>query len=196
MGKRGKPDHYTDRAKKAGYKARSVYKLQEIDAKAGLFRSGMRVLDVGAAPGSWTQYALERVGTSGEVVSVDLLPVEVRAGKNLIVIEGDITEEHVRARLAEAGPYDVVLSDAAPSTTGNRTVDSARSAELVEIVFSVVDELLKGGGSMVAKLFQGGDEQELLRAAKARFRSAKLQRPDASRSDSFEVFIVGVGLKG
>lgn len=196
MGKRGKPDHYTDRAKKAGYKARSIYKLQEIDAKAGLFRSGMRVLDVGAAPGSWTQYALERVGTSGEVVSVDLLPVEVRAGKNLTVIEGDITEEPVRARLAEAGPYDVVLSDAAPSTTGNRTVDSARSAELVEIVFSVVDELLKGGGSMVAKLFQGGDEQELLRAARARFRSAKLQRPDASRSDSFEVFIVGVGLKG
>jgi 23S rRNA (uridine2552-2'-O)-methyltransferase len=192
MAKRNRPDHYTNLAKKAGYAARSVYKLEEIDRKAGLLARGMRVLDIGAAPGSWTQYALERVGSGGRVVSVDLRPLALRPGANLTTIEGDVTDEAVRERLRNAAPYDVLLSDAAPSTTGNRTVDSARSAALVELVLSLAGELLTAGGSLVAKLFQGGDEQELLRAAKARFARAKLQRPAASRSDSFEVFIVGV----
>jgi 23S rRNA (uridine2552-2'-O)-methyltransferase len=196
MPRRDKPDHYAQRAKKNGYKARSVYKLQEIDDKLHLLSGARRVLDVGAAPGSWTQYALERVSRGGAVVAVDLKPVELPPSDSLHTVEGDVTDEAVRDELREHGPFDVILSDAAPSTTGNRTLDSARSAELVEIVLELADELLVPGGHMVAKLFQGGDEKTLLESARARFRSARIQRPKASRSDSFEVFIVGVDHRG
>ena len=192
MPRRDKPDHYSHRAKKEGYRARSVYKLQEIDEKLGLFSAARRVLDVGAAPGSWTQYALSRIARGGVVVAVDLKPVELPPSDSLRTLEGDVTDEAIRAELRAAGPFDVILSDAAPSTTGNRTLDSARSAELVEIVLELADALLAPGGNMVAKLFQGGDEKRLLEAARERFRSARIQRPKASRSDSFEVFIVGV----
>ena len=192
MPRRDKPDHYSHRAKKEGYRARSVYKLQEIDEKLGLFSAAQRVLDVGAAPGSWTQYALRRIARGGVVVAVDLKPVELTPSDSLRTLEGDITDEAIRAELRAAGPFDVILSDAAPSTTGNRTLDSARSAELVEIVLELADALLAPGGNLVAKLFQGGDEKRLLEAARERFRSARIQRPKASRSDSFEVFIVGV----
>ncbi|NBF40312.1 MAG: RlmE family RNA methyltransferase [Spirochaetes bacterium] len=192
MPRRDKPDHYAQRAKKDGYKARSVYKLQEIDDKLHVLSGARRVLDVGAAPGSWTQYALERMSRGGTVVAVDLKPVELPPSDSLRTIEGDVTDEEVRSELRELGPFDLILSDAAPSTSGNRTLDSARSAELVEIVLGLADELLAPGGHMVAKLFQGGDEKSLLEAARARFRSARIQRPKASRRDSFEVFIVGV----
>jgi 23S rRNA (uridine2552-2'-O)-methyltransferase len=196
MPRRDKPDHYAQRAKKDGYKARSVYKLQEIDDKLHILSRARRVLDVGAAPGSWTQYVLERVNRGGTVVAVDLKPVELPPSDSLHTVEGDVTDEAVRDELREHGPFDVILSDAAPSTTGNRTLDSARSAELVEIVLELADELLAPGGHMVAKLFQGGDEKTLLESARARFRSARIQRPKASRSDSFEVFIVGVDHRG
>jgi 23S rRNA (uridine2552-2'-O)-methyltransferase len=196
MPRRDKPDHYAQRAKKNGYKARSVYKLQEIDDKLHLLSGARRVLDVGAAPGSWTQYALERVSRGGGVVAVDLKRVELPPSDSLHTVEGDVTDEAVRDELREHGPFDVILADAAPSTTGNRTLDSARSAELVEIVLELADELLAPGGHMVAKLFQGGDEKTLLESARARFRSARIQRPKASRSDSFEVFIVGVDHRG
>ena len=196
MPRRDKPDHYAQRAKKDGYKARSVYKLQEIDEKLHLLSGARRVLDVGAAPGSWAQYVLERVSRGGTVVAVDLKPVELPPSDSLHTVEGDVTDEAVRDELREHGPFDVILSDAAPSTTGNRTLDSARSAELVEIVLELADELLAPGGHMVAKLFQGGDEKTLLESARARFRSARIQRPKASRSDSFEVFIVGVDHRG
>ncbi len=192
MPRRDKPDHYAQRAKKEGYKARSVYKLQEIDEKLNLFSGARRVLDVGAAPGSWTQYAAERMARGGIVVAVDLKPVELPPSDSLRTIEGDVTDTAVRDGLREVGPFDVILSDAAPSTSGNRTLDSARSAELVEIVLELADELLAPGGNMVAKLFQGGDEKTLLEAARERFRSARIQRPKASRTDSFEVFIVGL----
>ena len=192
MPRRDKPDHYSHRAKREGYRARSVYKLQEIDEKLGLLSAARRILDVGAAPGSWTQYALRRIARGGVVVAVDLKPVELPPSDSLRTLEGDVTDEAIRAELRAAGPFDVILSDAAPSTTGNRTLDSARSAELVEIVLELADVLLAPGGNMVAKLFQGGDEKRLLEAARERFRSARIQRPKASRSDSFEVFIVGV----
>jgi 23S rRNA (uridine2552-2'-O)-methyltransferase len=191
MARRDRPDHYARRAKQEGYRARSVYKLQEIDEKLGVFAGARRVLDIGAAPGSWTQYALERTGPQGRVVAVDLKPIETNAAR-LRTIEGDVSDDAVRTALRADGPFDLVLSDAAPSTTGNRTVDSARSAQLVEIVLGLVDELLAPGGNMVAKLFQGGDEQALLAAAKERFRNARIRRPRASRSDSVEIFLVGM----
>jgi 23S rRNA (uridine2552-2'-O)-methyltransferase len=192
MARRDKPDHYAQRAKQEGYRARSVYKLQEIDQKLKLFADAHRVLDIGAAPGSWSQYALTRTGKQGRVVAVDLKPVELPWDERLRTIEGDLTDEAVRAELQAEGPFDLLLSDAAPSTTGNRTVDSARSAELVEIVLGLADEVLAEGANMVAKLFQGGDEQELLTRVKHRFRSARVQRPKASRSDSVEIFLVGI----
>ena len=193
MARREKPDQYAKRAKQEGYKARSVYKLSEIDEKNGLLARGKRVLDVGAAPGSWTQYALSRVGSSGHVTAVDLKALELPDRDNLTVLEGDITEESLRAQLRSMGPFDVVLSDAAPSTTGNRTLDTARSAELVEIILGLVDDLLINGGHMAVKLFQGGEERELLAATRERFRNAKILHPKASRSDSFEVYLVGTG---
>jgi 23S rRNA (uridine2552-2'-O)-methyltransferase len=193
MQKRGKPDHFAQRARREGYKARSVYKLAEIDGKSRLISRGNKVLDMGAAPGSWTQYALKRVGPDGRVVAVDLKPVELSADQRLTIIEGDVTAEAVRSQLRAAGPFDVVLSDAAPSTSGNRTLDSARSAELVEIVLQLTDELLVSGGNMAVKLFQGGEERELLEATRARFEHARVQRPKASRSDSFEIYLVATG---
>ena len=142
MARRDKPDHFAQRARREGYKARSVYKLEEIDGKSHLISRGDNVLDVGAAPGSWTQYALKRVGPHGRVVAVDLKPVELPAPDRLTVIEGDVTTEGVRKQLFSAGLFDVVLSDAAPSTSGNRNLDSARSAELVELVLQLVDDVL------------------------------------------------------
>lgn len=195
MARRDRPDHYSRRAKKEGYQARSVYKLSEIDEKAGILSRGARVLDVGAAPGSWSRYALDRVGENGFVCSVDLKPIDLPSAANLRTIEGDVLDPAVRATLREAGPFDAVISDAAPSTTGNRTVDSARSAELVETVIGLADEVLAPGGHLVAKLFQGGDEQTLLRSLQERFARARIQRPRASRSDSFEVFLVGTDFR-
>ena len=193
MARRDKPDHFAQRARREGYKARSVYKLEEIDGKSHLISRGDNVLDVGAAPGSWTQYALKRVGPHGRVVAVDLKPVELPAPDRLTVIEGDVTTEGVRKQLFSAGLFDVVLSDAAPSTSGNRNLDSARSAELVELVLQLVDDVLATGGNMAVKLFQGGEERQLLEAARSRFKQARVQRPKASRSDSFEIYLVGTG---
>jgi len=195
MARRDRPDHYSRRAKKEGYQARSVYKLTEIDGKAGILTRGARVLDVGAAPGSWSRYALRRVGAQGFVCAVDLKPIDLPAAANLRTIEGDVLDPAVRASLRAAAPFDAIISDAAPSTTGNRTVDSARSAELVETVIGLADELLAPGGHLVAKLFQGGDEQALLGSLQDRFARARIQRPRASRSDSFEVFLVGTDFR-
>ena len=194
MAKRNRPDHYTDQAKKSGYQARSVFKLQELDRRFSLLRSGARVLDVGAAPGSWSQYAAKRVGGRGSIVAVDLkeLPaLDVLDGVHPLV--GDIYEEAVISEIEARGPYDLVMSDAAPNTTGNRTVDTARSAGLVEQVIWLSDRLLTPGGSLIAKIFQGGEEQQLLEQARERFQTARLIKPRASRSESFETFLIGTG---
>jgi 23S rRNA (uridine2552-2'-O)-methyltransferase len=194
MGKRSRPDHFTDRAKKAGYQARSVYKLEELDKRFALLRPGQRVLDVGAAPGSWTQFAARRVGKSGRVVSVDLkeLPA-LEELEQVTVVVGDIYDEAVIGQLRATGPYDLVMSDAAPNTTGNRTLDTARSAALVEHVLWLSESLLVPGGACVAKIFQGGEEQSLLQEVRSRFKEGKLIKPKASRSESFETFLIGVG---
>lgn len=190
------PDHYTQRAKREGYPARSVYKLEEIDRKQPLFGPGSSVLDLGAAPGSWSLYVSRRVGPGGKVVAVDLKPLGLRSvPENLEALEGDLYDEAIQQRLAELGPYDAVVSDAAPATTGNRSVDTSRSAGLVEFFIYMLPGWLRPGGSFVAKLFQGGDERSLLGEARRRFESARMLKPKACRKDSFETYLIGTGYR-
>ena len=194
MGRRDQPDHYSLRARREGYAARSVYKLQEIQQKHAVIPTRGRILDIGAAPGSWTQFVRSIVGPSGLVVAVDQSPLPDLEGlSNVTAIIGDIYDTVILAQLAAQGPFDAVISDAAPPTTGNRTVDTSRSAALVEHVISLCPELLREGGALVAKLFQGGDEQALLARIRSQFTTGRLVKPRASRSESFEVFLVGTG---
>lgn len=189
--RRKRPDHYTDKAKKAGYRARSVYKLEAIQEKFSIIRPGDTVLDIGAAPGSWTQLALEIVGSDGRVVAVDLAPVSVGGGE-LITIEGDLYDGETQAALEAHAPYGVILSDAAPATTGNRTLDTARSAGLVELVLHLADAWLGPGGNLVVKIFQGGEEQTILKNMRNSFESARAYRPKATRKESFETYLIGL----
>lgn len=193
MTRRDRPDHFSRKARSEGYAARSVYKLQELQTRFRLLRPGDRVLDIGAAPGSWTQFARTIVGPAGAVTALDLQPLpDLEQLTNVTTLTADIFREDAIARVAELGPYTVVMSDAAPNTTGNRSVDTARSAALVEQVLGLCSRLLLPGGNLVAKLFQGGDEQSLLAAARGRFETTRLVKPRASRSESFETFLVGV----
>lgn len=193
---RSRPDHYSDSARKEGYAARSVYKLAEIDGKHRILRPGARVLDLGAAPGSWSQYVSRAVGPRGLVVAVDFGRLEAiaRIG-NVVAIEGDFTEAATVQAVAEYAPFDVVLSDAAPSTTGNRTVDTARSAALVESIVAALPTFLRPGGILLAKVFQGGEEQALLASLRERFDAAKMPKPKASRDESFETYLLGIGYR-
>jgi len=179
-------------ARRRGYPARSVYKLEEIQSRFKLIGRGDRVLDVGATPGSWSLYLLRECGA--RVVAVDIAPLggTVRAD-NLLFIRGDVFDDEVADRIRAAGPYNAVLSDAAPSTTGSRTVDCARSYALVERVLELAPELLEPGGTVVAKVFQGGGERELLATIRSSFETARAFKPRASRKASFEIYLIGTG---
>ncbi|MFW5747581.1 MAG: RlmE family RNA methyltransferase [bacterium] len=194
---RDKSDHYTLRAKKEGYPARSVYKLEEIQRKYNLITPGMNVLDLGAAPGSWSLFVLKKLGGRGSVTAVDLCPAKTLAGRGKVFpIRGDFTDPEIRKRIAERGPYDCILSDAAPATTGNRTVDTGRSYTLAAVILDIVAGMLRPGGSSAIKIFQGGDERELLERMRKMFDSARQIKPKASRKESFEVFLIGTGFTG
>jgi 23S rRNA (uridine2552-2'-O)-methyltransferase len=187
-------DYYAKRAKKEGYPARSVFKLEEIQKKQAILQRGDTVLDIGAAPGSWSLYAARTVGPEGQVVAVDLqqLDPQVRKQSNISALQGDAFGEELQASIREHAPYQVILSDAAPSTTGNRTADTARSEALVEQLLDAAPGLLAPGGNLVVKLFQGGEERELLEAMRSSFSKAKPLKPKASRKDSFEIFLIGL----
>lgn len=188
-------DHFTRAAKAQGYPARSVFKLQAIQEKFRVAASGQSILDLGAAPGSWTRYVAGIVGSSGAVVAIDLAPIGV-SGSNIVTLQGDFTDASVVADIAARGPFHCVLSDAAPATTGNRIVDTARSSALVESVFYNLPSWLRVGGNVVVKVFQGGDERALLDELRRGFESAKAYRPKAVRSESFETYLVGLGYRG
>ena len=195
MTRRDQADHYSRQAKKEGYRARSVYKLQELQRRFNVLQRGASVLDIGAAPGSWSQYAAGIVGPGGRVVAVDLKPIDVLVKHaNVTTICGDIFATETLDLVRSAGPFDAVISDAAPNTSGNRVIDTARSSALVEQVVAICGEVLRPGGNLIAKLFQGGQEQELLAAARNLFEAVRLVKPKASRSQSFETFLVGTGL--
>ena len=191
-----KPDYWSQKAFSEGYPARSVYKLQEIDEKFGMIKKNYTVLDLGAAPGSWTTFLLRKMEGSGKVVSCDLNPLSKSVkGENLTFIQGDLNAPGVRKIIKENGPYDLVVCDAAPKTTGNRTVDTARSEQLVEMAIWYAQSMLKQGGNFTVKIFQNGDQQRLLKEMREIFTQAKGFKPEACRNESFETYLVGINKK-
>ena len=247
MAEYGRPDYWTLRAKKEGYPARSVYKLEEIVRKFGLLRiicgersvrEGVRegavregaptILDVGAAPGSWSLWLLRQMKGRGKLVAVDIQDLSIMPqaaaarnsepilasevagapeatgaanssvsgepiGAHFSFVKGSILDEPVRERLRELGPYNLVVSDAAPATSGNRLVDQARSEELVEAVIGMALEVLAPDGALVTKIFQGGEERRLLTELRRHFAQARAFKPQACRAESFEIYLVATG---
>lgn len=192
---KGKPDYYWRKSKEEGYPARSIFKLQEIQQKHAPVKPAARVLDLGASPGSWSLYLLDMLAGGGSVTGVDLNEPDGKllARKNYRFLLGDFTTGEVEQRIREAGPYDVVVSDAAPSTTGNRTMDTARSAEIARHVIAICESCLVPGGNCVLKIFQGGEERDILAGMRHQFSSARAFKPKASRSDSMETYFIGLG---
>ncbi len=187
-----KPDHFTDKAKKAGFPARSVYKLEEIDRRVRLLKPGMRVLDLGASPGSWALYAAQKIGGAGKLLAMDLNPLNTTLPPQATFIQGDaLTIEN--ADLSRFAPYDVVLSDMAPNTTGNRLGDQTRSFELFMRALEVASTLTKPGGAFVGKIFMGEDLPLARVELRKHFETERLIRPEGTRSVSYELFIIGQG---
>ncbi|MDR2144455.1 MAG: RlmE family RNA methyltransferase [Treponema sp.] len=208
-----KPDFWSLKAQKEGYPARSVYKLIEIDGKFGLLGKASqgrpRILDLGAAPGSWSLYILRRfkphVSTdAGEpplLTAVDIQNLSRRFDKGLFdrkdffFIRGDFGSAEVRDIVSGRGPYTVLLSDAAPATTGNRTVDTQRSLALAEQVLAYADSVLAPGGNLAMKVFQGSGAEDLPARLRERFTGVRSFKPKTCRSDSFETYFLGLGKK-
>ncbi|HEX2674243.1 MAG TPA: RlmE family RNA methyltransferase [Polyangiaceae bacterium] len=189
-----KPDARTKAAKAQGFPARSVFKLEEIDRRVKLLRGGQKVLDLGAAPGSWSLYASQKVGPGGRVLAVDLQEIRQAFPPNVKVSQGDaLTLEN--AALSEFAPYDVVLSDMAPNTSGSKIRDQAGSLELCLRALDVALALGKPGSHFVAKIFMSGDFQIARKLAGERYEKCQVIRPEGTRAQSTEVFIVGLGLK-
>jgi 23S rRNA (uridine2552-2'-O)-methyltransferase len=188
------PDRFTVDAKKAGYPARSVFKLEEIDRRAQVLRQNMHVLDLGAAPGSWALYASQKVGGRGKVLAMDLKPIEIALPPNVTFFVGDALSLS-NDDLKTYAPYDVVLSDMAPSTTGNRLGDQTRSFELFMRAADVAIALLKPGGTFVGKIFMGEDLPVARAHVKKHFESERLIRPEGTRQVSYELFCIGAGRK-
>ena len=188
-------DHYFHKAKKDGYAARSVYKIEEIDKKYRIIRTGNKVLDLGCSPGSWLQYASIKVGNSGHVLGVDLLPVKISLPSHVKVIQADIFEVTDEDLKIKGGQADVILSDMAPKTSGIRTTDAHRSFELNKKVLYLANDILCPEGSLLVKAFQGKLLDELCSEFRKMFAQVKLCKPKSSRSESVEIFILGTGKK-
>lgn len=186
-----RPDARTRAAKAQGYPARSVFKLEEIDRRTKLLSPGQRVLDLGAAPGSWSLYAATRVGDKGTVLAIDRQPIAQAFPSNVRVVQGDaLTLE--TAALSEFAPYDVVLSDMAPNTSGTKAADQARSFELFMRAVDVARELGRAGSHFVGKLFMSADFEAARAALVQSYEKCQVIRPDGTRSRSSEVFLVGL----
>jgi 23S rRNA (uridine2552-2'-O)-methyltransferase len=192
-------DHFFRLAKEEGYRARSAYKLTEIDDRFKLMRAGSRVLDLGACPGSWTQVASRRVGDRGLVVGIDLKPIDRRGlGGNTVTMQGDINEltrESLPERM-EGRLFDAVISDIGPDTSGVPMADSARSVQLCHAILDRLPFLLRTGGHATMKVYEGGDYPALLVRAKAMFDESRGFKPKASRAESVEMFVVCRGYRG
>ena len=189
-------DYYFKKAKQENYPARSVYKLQEMDKAHKLLRPGQKVLDLGACPGSWTLYAAEQVGAAGRVLGIDLnMPDTVFPG-HVVFLQEDIFSRSPEflGHLQSLAPFDVVMSDMAPKTTGSKFTDQARSIQLVEEAYGVALEWLKPGGTFIAKVFEGPDVQPFVQSLRGQFVKVTMFKPKSSRSESKEIFILGLGL--
>ncbi len=184
--KRG--DFYTKKAKKEGYKARSVYKLQEIAKKYPILKGVKKVLDLGAAPGSWTQFLLQK---QKWVVAIDIQPLAIKPHKQLHFIQKDVTELD-ESFLSTLGKFDLVLSDMAPKTTGIKHLDQQRSLMLSETALWIAQQLLNPKGHFVCKIFESADTQNFFKAVQSTFQKAYRFKPRSSRKNSKEFFIIGL----
>ncbi|MDB4427896.1 23S rRNA (uridine(2552)-2'-O)-methyltransferase RlmE [Porticoccaceae bacterium] len=189
-------DPYVQMSQKDGYRSRASYKLLEIIEKDRLIRPGMTVVDLGAAPGGWSQVAMDLVGHEGRVHALDLLPMDGIAGVDFIL--GDFTEDeilHELLALIDKRSVDLVISDMAPNLTGSKAVDQPSSIYLVELAVDLACKVMKPEGVFIAKLFQGEGFDEFVRHVRTLFNTVSMRKPDASRSKSREVYMVAKGLK-
>ncbi len=187
-------DPYVAAARAAGWRSRAAFKLLELDDRFHLLHRGMRVVDLGAAPGGWSQVAVQR--GAAQVVGVDLLPIDPVPGA--IFIQGDFTEPDMPGRLAAllGGPADLVLSDMAPNTTGHAATDHLRVVALAELALDFALHILRPEGAFVAKVFQGGAERDMLNVMKHNFAAVRHAKPPASRKESSELYVVATGFRG
>lgn len=186
-------DHYTRRAQKENYAARSVYKLAEIQKKHRVMKKGDRVLDLGCSPGSWLQFAAQQTQGQGRVIGVDLNPVTINLPGHVRVFTGDIYKlQESLPEILEMG-FDVVLSDMAPATTGSKFADGVRSYELCQEALAVTGQVLRTGGRFVCKIFQGEDFKTFCYQVKQQFDQMHIFKPQSSRKASREIFVIGMG---
>jgi 23S rRNA (uridine2552-2'-O)-methyltransferase len=188
-------DPYVARAKREGFRSRAAYKLIEIDDKARVLKKGMRVIDLGAAPGGWSQVAARRVGAQGQVVAIDVLPMDAVAGVDFAQLDFLSADAPKKLQALLGGPADVVLSDMAANATGHAKTDHLKIMGLVEAAADFAREVLAPGGTFLAKVLQGGTEAALLTALKRDFKSVKHVKPAASRSDSAELYLLATGYR-
>lgn len=189
-------DPYVKRAKIEGWRSRAVFKLEQIDQRQKLLRPGAVCVDLGAAPGAWSQYAVKRVGKNGRVVASDILPMPAIAGVDFV--EGDFRDETVFSRILALVPersVDCVLSDMAPNMSGVDAIDQPRAMELSELALDLSSRVLKRDGAALIKVFQGAGFQELVAAARRQFGAVKLLKPEASRARSPELYLLAKGYR-
>ena len=189
-------DEYVKKAQRLGLRSRAVFKIEEINNKDKLIKPGMKVVDLGAAPGGWSEYAVKVVGDKGQVVACDILPMDPIAGVDFL--EGDFREEAVLEALLtriNGKNIDVVMSDMAANMTGNESADSARSMYLVELALDMCHQVLKKNGAFVVKVFQGAGFEQFMKDVRAAFKVVKTRKPDSSRARSREVYLVATGFK-
>jgi 23S rRNA (uridine2552-2'-O)-methyltransferase len=192
-----KKDHYYHKAKEDNFAARSIYKLEEIDQKFKVVKAGMNVLDLGAAPGSWSQYLSTKVGEKGRVLGVDLIQVGLTL-PNAVFIHADLRDLNLDQTFIDNGfapLFDGVFSDMAPRTTGIRVTDQARSMELCELALNITDRFLKPGGNFVCKFFHSEDFENLRKQIQERFGKTEVLRPKSTRKESKEIFLIGISKK-
>jgi 23S rRNA (uridine2552-2'-O)-methyltransferase len=189
-------DPYVARARREGYRSRAAFKLAEIDDRHRLFKPGARVVDLGAAPGGWSQVAARRVGAQGRVVAIDVLEMEAIGGVEFAVMDFLDADAPHRLKDMLGGPADVVLSDMAANATGHRQTDHLKIMALVEAAAAFAGEVLKPGGAFLAKVIQGGTEGALLTELKRDFAAVKHVKPTASRADSAELYVLATGFRG
>jgi 23S rRNA (uridine2552-2'-O)-methyltransferase len=195
--KEHREDPYVQQAQREGYRSRACYKLLEIQERDRLIRPGMTVLDLGSAPGGWSQVAVALVGHSGRVIASDILPMDTLAGVDFI--EGDFTSDEVFRQILDAladTPVDLVISDMAPNMSGMSAVDQPRSIYLVELALDMARQVLAPGGAFVSKVFQGEGFDELFREARGSFGKVLTRKPKASRPRSREVYVVATDFRG
>jgi 23S rRNA (uridine2552-2'-O)-methyltransferase len=196
--KEKKKDPYYKKAKEEEYRSRASFKLKQLDKKFRIMKSGDTVVDLGAAPGGWSQIALEKVGPEGKVVGIDLNRIKPFNEENFYGIRGDFTLEEVQNEIVEIinGKTKILISDASPSLCGIKNLDHLRSLDLIDAAIDIADNILEKNGNLVMKVFQGAEYKDLLNKLKKKFGQLKTTKPPSSRKKSKEMYLVGLGYKG